>query len=245
MKLKGARIVHFRVDEQIGILRQILAVLKSFDLKLLELEAQVAELERLLDLYEKTSTVVTEKEKTEAMRALDAELDAYISSFKGLVKSYARNPKDDVRIPALALMRTLEEQGWNVEDLSYDAESTTVSKLNTLFTTKTELADSLVRLTLKPLWDDVMEAEAKFLAMQGARTQAYGAKSEESPVEVGRQTRSQYSKLADRINAFAVVSAKPEYNNIIQLLNPIIEAKVQQLEARQTRSQNSKQKDNE
>lgn len=245
MKLKGSYLKRFRVDEQIGILRQILSVLKGFDLKSLELEAQVVELERLLDLYEKTSTVVTEKEKTEAMRALDAELDAYLGSFKGLVKSYSRNPKDEVRVPALALMRAIEEQGWNIEDMSYEAESTAVSKLNTLFTSKAELADSLVKLGLNPIWGDVVEVEAKFIAMQGARTQAYGTKSTESPVEVGKQTRNQYTKLADRINAFSEVSAKPEYKQLILLLNPIIEAKVQQLEARQTRSQNSKQKENE
>lgn len=84
-----------------------------------------------------------------------------------------------------------------------------------------------------------------FLVMQGTRTAAYAAKGIESPVEVGRLTRLQCTKLTSRINSFAEVSKKPEYNQIILKINPIVEEKVKQLEARTTRNKNSEQKDDE
>lgn len=240
MKLKGARMSQLHVDEQIGLLRQMIAVLKSFDVKTLELEALLAELERRTNRFESTSTVITEKEKTEEMVRLDGELDGYVGTFKGLVKSYSRSPKDEIRVPAVTIVRTIEEQGWDIEHMPYDAEVTTISKIDALFTSKPELVSALAKLSLNPFWDDVMDIRAKFLTVQNARTQAYGIKDPESPVEAGRQARDQYLKLANRINAFAEISSKPEYNQIILQLNPLIEAKVKLLEARQTRSENSK-----
>ena len=231
------------VDEQIGLLRQMIAVLKSFDVKTLELEAELAELERRTNRFETTSTVITEKEKTEEMVRLDGELDGYVGSFKGLVKSYSRNPKDEVRVPALTIVRTIEEQGWNIEHMPYDAEVTTISKIDTLFTSKPELVSALAKLALKPFWDDVMATRTKFLIIQNARTQAYGTMDPESPVQAGRQARDQYLKLANRINAFAEISSKPEYNQIIMQLNPLIEAKVKLMDSRETRSKNEKEKD--
>jgi hypothetical protein len=245
MKLKGSYLSRLHVDEQIGLLRQMIAVLKSFDVKTLELEAELAELaelERCTNRFESTSTVITEKEKTEEMVRLDGELDGYVGSFKGLVKSYSRNPKDEVRVPALTIVRAIEEQGWDIEEMSYDAEVTTISKIDGLFTTKPELVSALAKLAVKPFWDDVVTTKTKFLAVQNARTQAYGAKNPESPVQAGRQARDQYNQLADRINAFAQISAKPEYNQIIAQLNALIEAKAKLVEARETRSKNEKDK---
>lgn len=236
------------VDEQIGLLRQMIAVLKSFDVKTLELEAELAELEHRTNRFESTSTVITEKEKTEEMVRLDGELDGYVGSFKGLVKSYSRNPKDEIRVPALTIVRTIEEQGWDIEHMPYDAEVTTISKIDALFTSKPELVSALAKLALNPFWDDVMATRTKFLTIQNARTQAYGAMDPDSPIEAGREARDQYLKLANRINAFAEISSKPEYNQIISQLNPLIEAKVKLLDARETRSKNSKkskQTDNE
>ncbi|WP_320052781.1 DUF6261 family protein [uncultured Acetobacteroides sp.] len=231
------------VDEQIGLLRQMIAVLKSFDVKTLELEAELSELERRTNRFESTSTVITEKEKTEEMVKLDGELDGYVGSFKGLVKSYSRNPKDEIRVPALAIVRAVEEQGWDIEEMSYDAEVTTISKIDALFTSKPELVSALAKLGVKTFWDDVMATRAKFLAVQNARTQAYGTKDPESPVQTGRQARDQYLKLANRINAFAQISSKPEYNQIISQLNPLIEAKVKLIDSRETRSKNEKEKE--
>lgn len=165
---------------------------------------------------------------------LDGERDGYIGSFKGYVKSFARNPKPELNEPGRCVMRTIEEQGWAVESMTLEAESTAISKINDLFTSRQELKDAFVKMNLKPFWDDVMGAESKFLVMQGTRTSAYAAKGIESPVEVGRLTRLQCTKLTSRINSFAEVSKKPEYNQIILKINPIVEEKVKQLEARTT-----------
>lgn len=243
MKIHGSYLWMLRVDEQIGLLRQIVTILKGFDIKALGLEEQVVELENLIKRFEAASTVSSEREKSLAMEALDNDVDGFVTFFKSQVKSYAQNPKAELSAPGGLILHSLKEQGWNIEDMPYDAESAAIGKLNILFTMKPELVEAITKLNLKPFWDDVMAAEAKFLAMQGARTQAYGLKVKDSSTLVGRSLRASYQKLSRRIDAFAEVSDKPEYDKIIQLVNAVVEPKVQQLGARRTRNKKTKQRD--
>ena len=105
-KINGAYLKNLRVNEQIGVLKQIVSVLKSFNVSTLELEAELAQLESTTEQFEISTSVHSEKEKTAEMVAADAEVDGFLSSFKGYLKSFSRNPK-----PPLAVVY-ISARGW-------------------------------------------------------------------------------------------------------------------------------------
>lgn len=243
-KIKGSYLTSLRVNEQIGVLKQIVSVLKSFNVSTLELEAELAQLESTTEQFEVSTSVLSEKEKTAEMVAADAEVDGFLSSFKGYLKSFSRNPKPDRHVPARRLISIIGQQGWDVEDMPYEAESSVIGKLNTIFTTDPEATSSLKDLNAEELWADVMVAEAKFLNLQKSRVVAASEKADVvSPIAAGKKAREACYALFKKVDAFAVVSAKPEYGAIINHINEVIEAKRTLLFARTTRAANDK-KDN-
>lgn len=243
-KIKGSYLKSLRVDEQIGVLKQIISVLKSFNASTLELEAELARLESTTAQYEVSTATLSEKEKTAEMVAADGEVDGFLGSFKGYIKSLSRNPKPERHVPARRLISIVEQQGWDIEDMPYEAESSVISKLNTIFTTDAEAISSLKALNGEGFWGDVMTAEAKFLNLQKARVVATSDKADVvSPIAAGRDAREACYALFKKVDAFAVVSAKPEYAAIINQINEVIEAKRTQLFARTTRAANEKKAD--
>jgi len=243
-QIKGSYLKNLRVDEQIGVLKQIISVLKSFNVSTLELEAELVRLESTTTQFEVSTSTLSEKEKTAEMVAADAEVDGFLGSFKGYIKSLSRNPKPELNVPARRLISIIEQQGWDVESMSYEAESSVISKLNTIFTTDADAVKSLKDLNAEVFWSDVMTAEAKFLNIQKARVVATSEKADVvSPIAAGKDAREACYALFKKVDAFAVVSAKPEYAAIINQINEIIEAKRTQLFARTTRAANEKKAD--
>lgn len=243
-KIKGSYLTSLRVNEQIGVLKQIISVLKSFNVSTLELEAELARLESTTEQFEVSTSVLSEKEKTAEMVAADAEVDGFLSSFKGYLKSFSRNPRPELHVPAQRLISIIGQQGWNIENMPYEAESAVISKLNTIFTTDADAIKAIKDLNAEGFWSDVMTAEAKFLNLQKARVVATSEKADVvSPIAAGKEAREACYALFKKVDAFAVVSAKPEYGAIINQINEIIEAKRTLLFARTTRAANDK-KDN-
>lgn len=243
-KINGAYLKSLRVNEQIGVLKQIVSVLKSFNVSTLELEAELARLESTTEQFEVSTSVLSEKEKTAEMVAADAEVDGFLSSFKGYLKSFSRNPRPELHVPAQRLISIIGQQGWNIENMPYEAESAVISKLNTIFTTDADAIKAIKDLNAEGFWSDVMTAEAKFLNLQKARVVATSEKADVvSPIAAGKEAREACYALFKKVDAFAVVSAKPEYGAIINQINEIIEAKRTLLFARTTRAANDK-KDN-
>ncbi|TCN63083.1 DUF6261 family protein [Acetobacteroides hydrogenigenes] len=242
-KIKGSYLKNLRVDEQIGVLKQIISVLKSFNVSTLELEAELARLESTTKQFEVSTSTLSEKEKTAEMVAADGEVDGFLGSFKGYLKSLSRNPKPELHVPARRLISIIEQQGWDVEDMSYEAESSVISKLNTIFTTDADAISSLKALNAEVFWSDVMVAEAKFLNIQKVRVVATSEKAGViSPITAGKDAREACYALLKKVDAFAVVSAKPEYAAIISQINEIIDAKRAQLFARTTKAENARKK---
>lgn len=243
-KIKGSYLTSLRVNEQIGVLKQIVSVLKSFNVSTLELETELARLESTTEQFEVSTSVLSEKEKTAEMVAADAEVDGFLSSFKGYLKSFSRNPRPELHVPAQRLISIIGQQGWNIENMPYEAESAVISKLNTIFTTDADAIKAIKDLNAEGFWSDVMTAEAKFLNLQKARVVATSEKADVvSPIAAGKEAREACYALFKKVDAFAVVSAKPEYGAIINQINEIIEAKRTLLFARTTRAANDK-KDN-
>ena len=243
-KIKGSYLTSLRVNEQIGVLKQIVSVLKSFNVSTLELEAELARLESTTEQFEVSTSVLSEKEKTAEMVAADAEVDGFLSSFKGYLKSFSRNPRPELHVPAQRLISIIGQQGWNIENMPYEAESAVISKLNTIFTTDADAIKAIKDLNAEGFWSDVMTAEAKFLNLQKARVVATSEKADVvSPIAAGKEAREACYALFKKVDAFAVVSAKPEYAAIINQINEVIEAKRTLLFARTTRAANDR-KDN-
>lgn len=234
-EIKGSYLSSLRVNEQIGLLKQVIAVLRTFNVSTLELEAELLRLEGSTDQFEKSTSVLSEKEKTLELEEADGVVDAFVSSMKGYLKSLARNPKPEKNQPATYLLGIFQQQGWEVEALPYKAESAVISKVDGIFKSNAAAAKALKDAMAEPFWDDVMEAEAKFLEIQQKRVVSAAEKATVmSSVVARREAQNACKALFKKINAFATVSPKPEYGQMINQINEIIEGKRAQLLARHT-----------
>lgn len=234
-EIKGSYLSSLRVNEQIGLLKQVITILRKFNVSTLELEAELLRLEGSTDQFEKSTSVLSEKEKTLELEEADGVVDAFVSSMKGYLKSLARNPKPEKNQPAGYLLGIFQQQGWGVEALPYEAESAVISKVDGIFKSNAAAAKALKDAMAEPFWDDVMEAEAKFLEIQQKRVVSAAEKATVmSSVVARREAQNACKALFKKINAFATVSPKPEYGQMINQINEIIEGKRAQLLARHT-----------
>ena len=215
----------FRNGEFIKYISNVITISKGQDLKTLQVQAQVEQLEktydRLIWIYKENRGSFLTKEIAE----LDRQRD---QAFIGLrwITYYCANyhHQESIREQANTLLNTLDKHGLDVTKKSYQEQGAALDDIIAIISASDDQVQSIHQLHLKEWFDQLKLSTQTFDQKYLERNQEYAKAPKEKLQDLRDEAAEAYRELIRFITAYATINPGDNYQYYIDQLNQVTES---------------------
>ncbi len=215
---------------------RVLKCIETFDLAGLMLLVLFNKLKDSVETLTQVLVKYQAIDKTKALKASDeVRDDAFVSFRKSLASIALRRDKKKAAL-ANKLLDIIRQHGWDIHAMNYAEESSHLTNLIKTIKGSPELMSAVTELGLTDHLEEIVVAQMEFEAILLDRDQSEANQLEINGSNASKVVKADCIKLFQAIDSLYTISQKPEYLQMANLINEVVDAQAQVIRARITRS---------
>ena len=215
---------------------RVLKSIESFDLAGLMLLVLFNKLKDSVELLTQVLVKYQEIEKTKALKASDeVRGNAFLAFRKSLASIALRRNKEKATL-ANKLLDFIRQYGWDIQNMTYAEESSHLTDLIKNIKASPEQMAAIAALGLTDHLEEIQVAQQEFEAILMDRDQSDASQLEINGSNTSKVVKADCANLFQAIDSLYTISQKPEYLQMANLINEVVDAQAQVIRARITRS---------
>ena len=241
MKFKTIYTNSIRVKELSNFLHVVFPILNALGILNVKLKELLVGLSVAMVELDKAIPKVSLKGETRGVNEKDDYRDGEFLTFRTFIEAFTHSRNPTVREQALLIYDTLKANGYyTLNGLPLNEESTAIRTLDELFR-EGRLAEALVALNGKPLWQNVVVAQDEFEGVKANRSELKVTEDAgEAATLVAKRARAKCTQVFELVEALYLVEGKAEYADAITRVNLEIDAAMALVRTRATLAEKAK-----
>lgn len=242
MKFKTIYTNSIRVKELSNFLHVVFPILNALGILNVKLKELLVGLSVAMVELDKAIPKVSLKGETRGVNEKDDYRDGEFLTFRTFIEAFTHSRNPTVREQALLIYDTLKANGYyTLNGLPLNEESTAIRTLDELFR-EGRLAEALVALNGKPLWQNVVVAQDEFEGVKANRSELKVTEDAgEAATLVAKRARAKCTQVFELVEALYLVEGKAEYADAITRVNLEIDAAMALVRTRATLAEKAKE----
>ena len=235
MIIKTTYIKRMRTGETQTLATRVLKCLKPFDLPTLMLHDLNSRLESSTDLLSQVLVKYQHTDKTKALKLADEVRDDSFVAFRKSLAAVALRRDQEKAARANRLLDLIRQHGWDIHKMNYADESSHLVDLLQTIANSPEFSDDVAFLKHNDHLDELKLAQDEFETILLDRNQVTANELEANGGDAAKQVKEDCMMLFQAIDSLYAISKKPEYMQMANQINEIVDAQIQVIRARITR----------
>lgn len=242
MKFTSIHFSNIRVKELSDFLHVIFPILNALGVHNAKLKGMLVGLSLAMTELDGAIPKISLKGETRSVRENDDHRDGEFLTFRTFIEAFTHSRNPTVREQALLIYDTLKANGYyTLNGLPLNEESTAIRTLDELFR-EGRLAEALVALNGKPLWQNVVVAQDEFEGVKANRSELKVTEDAgEAATLVAKRAKAKCTQVFELVEALYLVEGKAEYADAITRVNLEIDAAMALARTRATLAEKAKE----
>jgi len=236
MIIRTSYINRMRTGEAQTFGSRVLKCMETFDLAGLMLLVMFTKLTNSVELLSQVLVKYKHIDKTKALKLSDEIRDNCFLAFRKALASLALRRDQIKAARSNKLLDVIRQHGWDIHNMSYSDESSHLTDLIQNIEGTPELASALISLGLTDLLEELKATQAEFETLYHDRAQSAAMMLDTNGRNASKEVINDCMKLFQVIDSLYIVHQKPEYLQMAELINEVVDSQAQVIRARITRA---------
>ena len=243
MIIKTTYIKRMRTGETQTLATRVLKCLKPFDLPSLMLLDLNNRLEDSTNLLSQVLVKYQHTDKTKALKLADEVRDDSFVAFRKTLAAIALRRDQEKAARANRLLDLIRQHGWDIHKMNYADESSHLVDLLQNIANSPVFSNDITTLLLNDHLNELKLAQDEFEIILLDRNQVTANELDANGGDAAKQVKEDCMMLFQAIDSLYTISKKPEYMQMANQINEIVDAQTQVIRARITRTDKEEIKD--
>ena len=223
-------------DESQNFGRRVLTCIENFDLNVLQLVVLANKLKASVTLLAQVLVTLKYTDKTKAMKEKSRQRGEIFVSLRKMLEAITLQRNQANADLANMLLDVIRQHGWDLHTLSYAKQSSRIADLINHIETNQSLSLAITTLNLSELLAELKLAQSEFETIEQSRTILNADKPATTGSTASKEVKDTCVELFQAIDSLYNLTQKPEYLEMANRINEVVDAQAQIIRTRITRA---------